>query len=231
MSIRRIRTYPDPILRAKARVVKRMNDDIRKLGGDMVETLLDADGVGLAAPQVGVLKRVIALNLPEEEAYWLVNPEVLDATGSRQVMEGCLSVPGYEGLVERSVIVKARALDADGAKWRVTAEELMAQVLEHEIDHLNGIMYMDHLAEHEQLREVEPEHDETVPHMHDVEYHIHADHSDDHVPPSLEHSELVVAHADLSNVRGSHAINDLQYDLEDGAVKHRAGGENETPND
>ena len=229
MSIRRIRTYPDPILRAKARVVKRINDDIRKLGGDMVETLMEADGVGLAAPQVGVLKRVIALNLPEEDAYWLVNPEVLDATGSRQVMEGCLSVPGYEGLVERSVIVKARALDANGAKWRVTAEELMAQVLEHEIDHLNGIMYMDHLAEHEQLREVEPEHDETVPHMHDVKYHIHADHSSDDAPLSLGNSELVVAQADLSKVRGGQAINDLQYDLEDGAGEHHSHVDRETP--
>ena len=219
MSVRRIRTYPDPILRVKARTVKRVNDDIRKLGADMVETLLDADGAGLAAPQIGVLKRVIAVNLPDEEAYWLVNPEILDASGSRQVMEGCLSLPGYEGLVERSVLIKARALDANGSKWRVTAEELLAQVLEHEIDHLNGIMYFDHLAEHEKLREVEPEHDESEPHMHDVTYHIHADHGDDVAPLSLERSELVVATANLSAVKRSDSLNDFTYDLVDATVR------------
>lgn len=213
MAVKRIRIYPDPILRVKARVVKRINDDIRQLGTDMVETLLDADGVGLAATQVGVLKRVIAVNLPDEDAYWLVNPEILDASGSRQVVEGCLSMPGYEGLVERSVLVKARALDANGSKWRVTADELLAQVLEHEVDHLNGIMYFDHLAEHERLREVDPQHDESEPHNHDVKYRIRADHSDDLSPLSLERSELLVANADLSTVTGSHSMPDLAYDL------------------
>lgn len=216
MAIRTIRTYPDPILRAKARVVKRINDDIRNLAADMVETLVNADGAGLAAPQVGILKRVIAINLPDEDPYWLVNPEVKESSGTRQVMEGCLSVPGYEGLVTRSVVVHARALDAQGGKWRVTAEELLAQVLEHEIDHLNGIMYMDHLAEHEQLREVEEEHDETVPHMHDVTYHVHAGHANDDARNDDRSSELLVAKAGLSQVRGSQNIEDLSYDLEDG---------------
>lgn len=216
MAIRRIRTYPDPILRAKARVVKRINDDIRTLATDMMETLVDADGAGLAAPQVGILKRVIAINLPDEDPYWLVNPEVMDASGTRQVIEGCLSVPGYEGLVTRSVVVHARALDAQGGKWRVTAEELLAQVLEHEIDHLNGIMYMDHLAEHEQLREVEAEHDESVPHMHDVTYRVHADHANEDATHDDSSSELLVARAELSQVRGSQSIEDLSYDLQDG---------------
>ena len=216
MAIRRIRTYPDPILRAKARVVKRINDDIRTLASDMIETLVDADGAGLAAPQVGILKRVIAINLPDEDPYWLVNPEVTDASGTRQVVEGCLSVPGYEGLVTRSVVVHARALDAQGGKWRVTAEELLAQVLEHEIDHLNGIMYMDHLAEHEQLREVEAEHDESVPHMHDLTYHVHADHANEDATHDDGSSELLVARAELSQVRGSQSIEDLIYDLQDG---------------
>lgn len=224
MAIRRIRTYPDPILRAKARVVKRINDDIRTLASDMVETLVDADGAGLAAPQVGILKRVIAINLPEEEPYWLVNPEVTDATGTRQVLEGCLSVPGYEGLVTRSVTVHARALDAQGGKWRMTAEELLAQVLEHEIDHLNGIMYMDHLAEHEQLREVEADHDESVPHMHDVTYHVHANHGGEGGSPDSGASELLIANADLSQVRGSQSIEDLSYDLH-GGIKRSDGGQ------
>ena len=225
MAIRRIRTYPDPILRAKARVVKRINDDIRTLAADMVETLVDADGAGLAAPQVGILKRVIAINLPDEEPYWLVNPEVTEATGTREVTEGCLSVPGYEGLVTRSVLVHARALDAQGGKWKVTAEELLAQVLEHEIDHLNGIMYMDHLAEHEELRAVEEAHDETVPHMHDVTYHVHADHGNDAGAGDSGASELLVAKAELSQVRGSQRVEDLAYDLEDGKPPSDDGAE------
>ena len=217
MSIRRIRLYPDPILRAKARKVRRIDDDIRNLGADMIETLLAADGVGLAAPQVGVLKRVIALDLPEEVPYWLVNPEILEASGTREVTEGCLSVPGYEGLVTRSVTVKARALDAEGGKWRVTAEELLAQVLEHEIDHLNGIMYMDHLAAHERLREVAEEEDEDalVPHMHDVRYKIRADHSDG-AELSIEQAEPLIAVADLSHVSGGHSLSELRYDVADG---------------
>ena len=87
MAIREIRTFPDPILRRKCRTVRRIDDDVRKLAIDMVETLIDADGVGLAANQVGILKRVIAIHLPEEEPYWLVNPQITRSEGTRESMK------------------------------------------------------------------------------------------------------------------------------------------------
>ncbi len=215
MTIRKIRIFPDPILRTKCRTVRRIDDDVRTLARDMVETLLDAEGVGLAANQVGALKRVIALHLPEEEPYWLVNPEITRKEGERTVTEGCLSVPGYEGLVTRSVRVTVRALDEAGAKWRVSAEELLAQALEHEIDHLNGIMYMDHLLEHERLREIGAEDPESETHMHDVTYEIHTrdgDDAQDHVHDDSD-TELLVARARLSEVTPHHSMSELSYDL------------------
>lgn len=218
MTIREIRIFPDPILRKKCRVVRRIDDVVRQLATDMIETLDDAEGVGLAANQVGVLKRVIALHLPEEEPFWLVNPEIIRRDGSREVEEGCLSLPGYVGMVSRSVSVTARALDDNGSKWRVTTEELLAQALEHEIDHLNGIMFMDHLLEHERLREVgaDPEPGET--HLHDVDYSIEARHDDgEHAHPhdASESPELLVAKAKLSEVTPGHLMSELAYDLED----------------
>ena len=219
MTIREIRNFPDPFLRRKCRVVRRIDDDVRKLATDMIETLDNAEGVGLAANQVGVLKRVIALHLPEEEPYWLVNPEIIRRDGLREVEEGCLSLPGYVGMVSRSVSVMARALDDNGSKWRVTAEELLAQVLEHEIDHLNGIMFMDHLLEHERLREVGAEPEEGETHLHDVNYNIEAHHHDDgeHAHPhgEADSPELLVAKAKLSEVTPGHSMSELAYDLED----------------
>ena len=223
MAIREIRIFPDPILRKKCRTVRRVDDDVRKLAADMVETLTDAEGVGLAANQVGVLKRVIALHLPEEEPYWLVNPEIIRRNGQREVDEGCLSLPGYTGLVSRSVSVTARALDANGSKWRVTAEELLAQALEHEVDHLNGIMFMDHLLEHEHLREVGAEPEEGETHLHDVTYNVEAHHDDgEHPHPhgDAPNSELLVAKAKLSGVTPGHSMSDLAYELEDGANRN-----------
>ena len=218
MAIREIRIFPDPILRKKCRKVRRLDDDVRKLAVDMVETLVDAEGVGLAANQVGVLKRVIALHLPEEDPYWLVNPEIIRRDGQREVDEGCLSLPGYVGLVNRSVSVTARALDANGSKWRVTADELLAQALEHEVDHLNGIMFMDHLLEHESLREAGAEPEEGEAHLHDVTYNVEA-HRDDggrgHTHVDSMDSELLVAKAKLSEVTPGHSMSELAYDLED----------------
>ena len=226
MAIRKIRIFPDPILRKKCRTVRRVDDDVRKLAADMVETLIDAEGVGLAANQVGVLKRVIALHLPEEEPYWLVNPEIIRRNGQREVDEGCLSLPGYTGLVSRSVSITARALDENGSKWRVTAEELLAQALEHEVDHLNGIMFMDHLLEHERLREVGAEPEEGETHLHDVTYNVEAHHDDGELPhphgDALE-PELLVAKAKLSEVTPGHSMSELTYDLDDGVNRNDVG--------
>ena len=210
MPILEIRIAPDPILRKKARPVKRVDDAIRKLARDMIETMQEAHGVGLAANQVGVLKRVVTIQMPEEEPRILVNPEITRRMGEREIQEGCLSVPGYYGLINRSVSIKARALDEWGSKFRLSAEELLAQAIEHEVDHLNGILFLDHLESHEKLWKVGEEPAE--PHSHDVDLEIHADHSDenDDEPSS---SEILTARATLSTVTADTSMSDLAYDL------------------
>ena len=153
MAILNIRLAPDPILFRKARKVAKITAQHRKLAQDMVETMTEHSGVGLAANQVGVLERICVVRTPDmEEAMILVNPEIVRKEGQREVEEGCLSVPGYRGMVIRSEKVQARALDLDSKRFKVDAEnDLLAQALEHEIDHLNGIMYMDHLVAHTKL--------------------------------------------------------------------------------
>ena len=166
MTILQIRTVPDPILRRKSRKIREVDDAIRELAHDMVATMYEAGGVGLAAPQVGELKRLIVLQLPEEkEARILINPEITRRDGEREVEEGCLSVPGYLGTIMRSKRVKARAISESGAKLRLVADQIFAQALEHEVDHLDGILYLDHLKSHEdlvdlsKLEEAEHQHD------------------------------------------------------------------------
>jgi peptide deformylase len=143
---------PDPVLRRKARPVKVIDDAIRKLARDMIETMQSAPGVGLAANQVGVLLRVATIQLPDEAPFVMINPIITHREGMRVVEEGCLSVPGYVGMIERSVLIKARYLDERSSKKRVEARELLAQAIEHEVDHLNGILYLDHLKSHEDLK-------------------------------------------------------------------------------
>ena len=128
-----------------------------KLAEDMTETMRFHNGIGLAANQVGVLKRVVVIEVPDDSLRVLVNPEIIRKYGEREVEEGCLSVPGYRGLVTRSIWVKARSLSIEGEELRIKAEGLLAQALEHEIDHLNGIVYVDHLKQHEDLWKLEPE--------------------------------------------------------------------------
>lgn len=115
-------------------------------------------GVGLAAPQIGVPLRVIVIGIPEqEEDIAVINPEVVRRKGERPVSEGCLSVPGYFGEIQRAESVTVKGLDPNGKEIRIKATELLAQVLEHEIDHLNGVLYIDHLESVEKLRRIEPE--------------------------------------------------------------------------
>ena len=155
MAILQIRTVPDPLLRRKSRKIREIDDAIRELARDMIATLHDAHGFGLAAPQVGQLKRLVVLQLPDEEdARVLINPEITRRDGEREVEEGCLSVPGYLGTIMRAERVKARAVNEWGAKLRLTAEQIFAQALEHEVDHLDGILYLDHLKSHEDLHEI-----------------------------------------------------------------------------
>ena len=156
MALIPIRTLPDPILRQKARRIKSIDKSIEKLIDDMLETMHSASGVGLAAPQVGIPLRVIVIGIPDEEELALINPQIVRRTGERLVSEGCLSIPGYFAQVQRAEIVRAKGLDRTGKEIRLRADDLLAQALEHEIDHLNGILYVDYLESMDELQLVEP---------------------------------------------------------------------------
>ena len=155
---------PNPVLRQKTRQVKGIDRRIRKLVDDMIETMHDAHGVGLAANQVGISLRIAVIQLPEdEEATVLINPKVLREEGEREIeSEGCLSVPGYRGTVKRAEKIRVRALDIDGKEYRIrAANDLLAQALQHEADHLDGRLYLDRLVSEDALyEEVRPEHED-----------------------------------------------------------------------
>jgi len=158
MAILPIRTLPDPVLRQKAKRVKAIDGSVKKLVTDMIETLHAAPGrAGLAAPQVGVSLRVIVIGIPEEEDIVLINPEIVRRKGERMVTEGCLSVPGYFGVVKRAESVRAKGRDLKGREIKIRADELLAQALEHEIDHLNGVLYIDYLESPDKLYKIEPD--------------------------------------------------------------------------
>lgn len=148
MAIIPIRRAGDPVLREKARRVRSIDSSIHKLIEDMWETMYDAPGVGLAAPQIGVSLRVVVIDVGNGvEPIALVNPEIVKRSGERKVDEGCLSVPGFRGEIIRSVKVVAQGIDPKtGKEVRVRSEnDLFAEALEHEIDHVNGILYIDYL--------------------------------------------------------------------------------------
>ncbi len=155
MTVLRMRFLPDPVLREQAKKVGKVPKYMKKFTDDMIETMHAEQGVGLAANQVGSLQKVAVIQLPEwEEAMVLINPEIVKQEGEREVEEGCLSVPGYRGLVTRSVSVRARAIGLDGKVIRIKADELFAQALEHEIDHLNGVLYIERLVSLDSLWKV-----------------------------------------------------------------------------
>lgn len=155
MAILQIRTLPDPVLRQKAKRVTKIDASIQKLIDDMIDTLhADPNRAGLAAPQVGVLLRIVVIEVPEQELITLINPEIIKKEGERIVQEGCLSIPGYFGEIKRAVTVKVKAKNRDGKEFRLKAEGLLAQALEQEIEHLDGVLYIDHLESSEKLFEV-----------------------------------------------------------------------------
>lgn len=144
MAIRIIRTDNDPILRKVSKEVTSFDEKLDVLVEDMIETMHHADGVGLAAPQIGVLKRVIVFDLYDEDGPMaLINPRIIDQNGLQMEEEGCLSLPGRHGVVKRPLSVTVQFEDLDGESYEITGEELLARVLCHEIDHLDGILYID----------------------------------------------------------------------------------------
>jgi peptide deformylase len=158
MAILQIRTLPDPVLRQKAKKVSGVDPSVRKLVNDMIETMHEANGVGLAAPQIGVPLRIVVICMPEEDAQEivLINPEIVKRSGEREISERCLSVPGYSGCVKRAETVTAKGRDENWREVRIKASELLAQALEHEIDHLNGILFVDRLESPDKLIKDEP---------------------------------------------------------------------------
>jgi len=163
MAVLQIRTLPDPILRRKAKRVTRIDNSVQKLIDDMIDTVrAEPNRAGLAAPQVGVLLRVAVIELPEQELITLINPEIVKKEGERIVQEGCLSIPGYFGEIERAETVKVKAKDRYGKQFRLKAEGLLAQALEQEIEHLDGVLYIDHLESEEKLFESEPVQEQEV---------------------------------------------------------------------
>jgi peptide deformylase len=145
MAVLPIVRVPEPVLRQKTKKVKKIDASIKKLIDDMIETMHDAPGVGLAANQVGVGLRVCVIHVPGEDVVTLINPEIVRRTGSRMCEEGCLSLPGYKGEIQRSEKVVVKGLNRDGRPVRYHAEDLFAEAIEHEVDHLNGILYFDYL--------------------------------------------------------------------------------------
>ena len=150
MSLLPIRVFGDPVLRERARPVERFDGALRRLAADMIETMKEAPGVGLAAPQVGRALRLIVFDPGEEEApRALANPVLRDEWGEQVGDEGCLSVPGLYYPVRRHLRVQAEGYDLDGHEVDIEAHELLARILQHEVDHLNGVLFIDRLeAEH-----------------------------------------------------------------------------------
>jgi peptide deformylase len=145
VAIRLIVKHPDPILREQAKPVTKFNANLHKLLDDMAETMYDANGVGLAAPQIGILKRVVVVDTGEG-LIELVNPEIIAKEGEQFGPEGCLSIPGLTGDVRRALKARVRAQDRHGQPFEVEGEELLARAFQHEVDHLNGVLFID-LAE------------------------------------------------------------------------------------
>ncbi len=144
MAIRPIVVLGNPVLRQKARKVSRIDQSIAKLVEDMIETMRDAPGVGLAAPQIGVPLQVAVVETEPEQVHVIINPEIVKLDGEHLLDEGCLSVPGYWAQVRRAERVTVKARDLKGKEIRLTGEGLFGQALQHEIDHLNGTLYIDH---------------------------------------------------------------------------------------
>jgi peptide deformylase len=143
-----ILTFPDPRLRNKARPVGRVDDDIRRLVDDMFETMYAAPGIGLAAIQVNVPLRIVVIDVSEsnDSPLSLINPEILERSGEEQMDEGCLSVPGFYEPVTRAERVRVRALDRDGQPFELEADGLLAVCIQHEIDHLDGKLFVDYVS-------------------------------------------------------------------------------------
>jgi peptide deformylase len=154
MTMLTILEFPDSRLRNVAKPVDGVDDDIRRLVDDMFETMYEAPGIGLAAVQVGVAKQVITIDISEDgdQPLVLINPEIIETDGSAVMDEGCLSVPGIHEAVKRAAYIRVRSLDREGQVQEIEAEDLLAVCIQHEIDHLDGKLFVDYLSSLKRLR-------------------------------------------------------------------------------
>lgn len=143
MAIRNIREYGDEVLTKKCKEVTEMTPRLKDLVGDMLETMYEAGGVGLAAPQVGILKRIVVIDVTGDDPHILINPRIVESSGEQTGTEGCLSVPGKYGIVTRPNYVKAVALDIDMKPIELEGTEFLARAICHELDHLDGHLYVE----------------------------------------------------------------------------------------
>lgn len=151
MTIRKIHQYPDPVLRAKTEPITEFDDNLKQLVADMAETMYEAPGIGLAAPQVGESVKLIVVDIStdrenDRQYMTMVNPEIIEHEGTQLDDEGCLSVPELTSKVKRHKKITVRYQDLEGAPQQLATEDRFAVVLQHEIDHLNGILFIDHLS-------------------------------------------------------------------------------------
>lgn len=149
--MKQIRVYPDPVLRETSKPVEKIDQEIKTLIQEMTKTMKAHEGVGLAAPQVGILQRVIVIGLPDEEPISIINPELSKPVGEGIFEEGCLSLPGVRVSVKRATDVKVRGLSLNGKTLKIEVKDLFARVIQHEVDHLNGILIIDKLPKKERL--------------------------------------------------------------------------------
>jgi len=161
VALRPIITYENPRLRKKSVKIKRIDAELQRLIDDMIDTMRAAEGIGLAAPQVGVLLRLVVCEYADEDSDGvrqtvLINPEITERQGEWMAEEGCLSIPGYVGTVPRAEFVAVRGKNRFGKDVRIKTDGLLAHILQHEIDHLDGVLYIDYLASPDDLRKVEP---------------------------------------------------------------------------
>jgi peptide deformylase len=161
MAVLTLTMMDNPVLHQKAKRVRKIDESIQKLIDDMIETMDSTGGAaGLAAPQVGIPLQVVVIDLPESGLITLINPQIVKSSGECEVTEGCLSLPGYRGLIKRAESVTVKGRDRNGKEIRIKGEGLLAQALQHEVDHINGVVYVDHLESMDNLYKAEPEDDD-----------------------------------------------------------------------
>jgi len=151
MTIKPLIILPDPVLRQASKPIERVDDELKRLADDMLETMYDAPGIGLAAIQIGVPRRMLVIDVAREgedkQPQVFINPEILKSSDERSVYEeGCLSIPDYYAEVERPAVITLKYLDRDGKEHTADADGLLATCLQHEIDHLNGVLFIDHIS-------------------------------------------------------------------------------------